>query len=160
MIYRTITLSLIALLGGCSATGPAYRDAAYRDAQSASLVIYRPSSVVYISKDFPVAVNGVDVCRLSNAGYTRVPVTSSQTTITGSLWNSPGTSRLTIDTSKHKTYYVKVEGGANIMGGAIGGFIGQLGAEAVNGSGPFDISLVPKEQALIELADIKGQCQL
>lgn len=149
-----IFLGLVLFLSACSATGPLYHDT-----QLASLVIYRPSSAIYISKDFPVAVNGVDVCDLSNAGFTRIPVTSNQTTITGSLWNSPGTSRLTIDTSKHKTYYVKVEGGANIMGGLIGGFIGQLGSEGVNGSGPFDITLVPKDQALIDLKDIKGQCQ-
>lgn len=152
-----IWLGLLLLLVGCSASGANFNPDHH--AKFTELVIYRPSSVIYISKKFPIAINGEDTCNLSNAGFARIPITPNKTNITSSLWGMPGTSSLTLDASDHKTHYVKIEGGSGVMGAAILGFVGALASEGINGSGPFELTEVSREQALMDLKDLKADCE-
>lgn len=142
-------LLLIALLSACTATGSNF-DAA-EAATKSQVIVYRPFSVVYFTRGFPISVNGEDICKLSNAGFITVPVTSKKTIVSGSLWDAIGTSSLSIDTSKPQTYYVKVE-----FGSVLFGFAGQT----LNGrGGPFIFTQVVPEQAIQELKELESDCQ-
>lgn len=148
---KAILLSL--LLSACNATG-----IEYTGEQSGNLVVYRPWHTVNSLGYYYMDMNGKPVCGLGNGGYF-IKHATGKTTISSSLWNQPGTSRITINVDK-KTY-IKIEHNSQrMLVGAIGGLGGQLLDEGVSDySGPFIISQIPQSQALVELRGLKQDCQ-
>lgn len=62
----------LALLAGCSATGPAFQEVGAAPQDKATIYVYRPSSLVNSGNAPNLFVNGVDHGQLWNAGY--IPV--------------------------------------------------------------------------------------
>lgn len=147
-------------LSACSANGPIYSDANIPHGTGSTIVVYRPSSILQVARRFPLEINGVEKCSLSNGGYFAETVVPGKIGLTSSMWDQPGTSRAEIMASANQTSYVSIRlNNDKTAAGIGGGMIGLLIAEGSSStSGPFIFSNVPESQALKELADLKQDC--
>lgn len=155
-------ISGVSLLVACTASGPTFDKAAISPSNKANIIVYIKSwqSGAPASIGWPVDINGISGCNLHMNGYLLKQVDPGQTTITASVFSSPGTSRITFKTAPGNTYYIQMElDGAKNMAGVLGGLAGQLVAEGVSSTGgPFLFTRVEVQQAIQDLAGLKQDC--
>ncbi len=160
-MLRSGVIALCILLSACSATGPTYSslDSSPRRlaAQNVELVVYRPSSFALMARAPDVEINGVNTCELSNGSFFTREIELRSVAITASLWDMPGTSRLSFKPQAGKRYFVRVStDGGKLTAGVIGGYIGLAIAEGASSrGGPFVIDLLDEQAALPELQPLK-----
>jgi len=153
-MLRSGVIALCILLSACSATGPTYSslDSSPRRlaAQNVELVVYRPSSFALMARAPDVEINGVNTCELSNGSFFTREIELRSVAITASLWDMPGTSRLSFKPQAGKRYFVRVSTDV------VGGYIGLAIAEGASSrGGPFVIDLLDEQAALPELQPLK-----
>lgn len=155
---RSLAISLLLLLAACSASGPSFNEANLKSDQ-ATIIVYRQDRFLGFAGYFDVDVNGKPYCKIDNAGFFVVK-SNSKTEISSSIWDQPGTSRITINAKPHDIYYVRMEmDGSKQVAGALGGLSGQLIAEgAASTGGPFLFTKVDPEIAKQELKNLKQDC--
>jgi len=145
------------LLAGCASVGPTYTELAPLPPSHgmAQIVVYQPPAAIRLSST-AVDINGVPGCEIATGTFFYKDVPSGSMTISSSIWNMPGTSRLTIPTILGKRYYIKfqMDMGKSMSFGALG-FVGALASEGVSsGGGPFLIESVNEEVALRDLQSL------
>jgi hypothetical protein len=106
----TLFVGLVALLGGCSATGPAFTEQPEAPKDRATVYVYRPSAFVNSGNAPNLFVNDVDHGQLWNAGYIPLSLPAGRTRLLlqGSKlkWGLDPI-ETTIVTEAGKTYYVR-----------------------------------------------------
>lgn len=70
LLPRFFLLILCLLIASCSATGPAFTKANNANIDYFTLYIYRPSSMVALTRASSFSINGKKAAKLSNKGYT------------------------------------------------------------------------------------------
>lgn len=151
---KTVTL-LFFLLCGCTATGQQF--AVPEPSNDAAVVVYRPSGLQLHPYD--IEINGNKVCDLKRDGYFMRHYKPGIITITASVWDMPGTSRLQITVEKKHIYYVRIDKSDKQYAKLALGFVGSLVAEGVSSTdGPYDITLVPETTAKRELTELSEDC--
>ena len=105
-----IFVGLIALLGGCSATGPAFTEQPEAPKDRATVYVYRPSAFVNSGNAPNLFVNDVDHGQLWNAGYIPLSLPAGRTRLLlqGSKFKwGLDPIETTIVVEAGKTYYVR-----------------------------------------------------
>lgn len=143
-------------LSACTITanGPLYNEAGIKKTKEPLIVIYKnPSALGAAAGMYSVDINGEERCRLHTGSFFIPQNVSGNTLISSSMFGTPGTSKLRINTEHGKTYYVRIDVDSNKESAGMGaGLIGLLVAEAASDTaGPFVISLVDPEYAKMEL---------
>lgn len=142
-------LLLLIALAACSATGPEYTG-------QKGIIVYRDDSMLFIGRAFPIDVNGVEGCQLHNAGYAIIPKTG-EITLSSSLWDQPGTSRISLNVKDAEYVKVSVNQGS-MVAGAAAGMVGVFAHEAIEKQGPFIFTHMEAGQAHQELVGLKQDC--
>lgn len=154
MKKSVISIVCTIILSGCASTGPIYTThEAIND--KAQILIYRPSASMGSLRSPNIEINGIQTCDLASGSYIARNVDSGETTISASLWDMPGTSRLEINTKPHNKYYIRVSfDGSKLMGAAFGGMIGMGAVEAISTNrGPFIIQRADNEDGNREISE-------
>ena len=159
---KTIFLLLLTLaISACSAKGPTYHaNQASMKAPGATMsqiIIYRPDQFVYSMRQPGVEINGMKSCDLPNNSFFIRDIAAQQTTVSASLWDMPGTSRLTFTPQAGGRYYIRIApDGGKMAAGMIGGIVGTFAAEGYSeNAGPFAISLLDEQTAGTEITFLK-----
>lgn len=150
-----ILVAALMALSGCTSTGPVYSSLKPGRPPSgmAQVIVYETSSLrlspIYVD------MNGESACALS--GFFVKDVPAGPVTLSSSIWDMPGTSRLTIDAKPGKRYYVKFQ---MDTGKSLGfGAFGLLGAAVAEGAsshgGPYLIEAIDEKIATEELQSLK-----
>ena len=109
-LVAVLCAGVIALLGGCSATGPAFTEQPPAPSDRATVYVYRPSAFVNSGNAPNLFVNDVDHGQLWNAGYIPLSLPAGRTRLVlqGSKlkWGLDPV-ETTIVTETGKTYYVR-----------------------------------------------------
>jgi hypothetical protein len=88
-----------------------------------------------------IEINAVATCDAHNQHAFTYVVAAGPVALAASLWNQPGTSRLSWTAEAGKTYFVRVKSADKNWAGLLG-MAGTLAAEAASErAGPFDIDL-------------------
>lgn len=153
---KRLALTALLLANACAATGAPYTE--HIDPHSGDIVVYRISELMAFTP-YSIDVNGAPACNLDRGGFFVVH-RNGAVTISASMFASPGTSRLSVVTSKGTTRYARIGLNDDKRWATAGaGFIGALIAEGASGkSGPFDIELVDPSVAKQELIGLKEDC--
>ena len=101
----------LVLLAGCSATGPAFQEAATTPKDKATVYVYRPSSLVNSGNAPNLFVNEVDHGPLWNAGYIPLSLPPGEISVVlkGDQWKwglPPISTKARIEAGK--TYYFRM----------------------------------------------------
>lgn len=154
-----MVMAAAALVAGC-ASGPSYMETA-RQMQppapgAARVAIYRPAGDMYPLRSPGVDINGLPACDLASGGIFVRDIAPGRVTVSSSLWDSPGTSRLSFNAAPGTTYHVRLAVDFGKSFGALAGLPGMLAAEAVSDrGGPFTIGIVEPASVSAELAEAK-----
>lgn len=153
-------LLLLLLLSGCTANGPVFNENALPKTDGATLIVYRDNVYYGAFGKIAFEINGQEFCRLHNSSFYVHSGLHDKVSVTASIWDMPGTSRIVIDTKPGKVYYVKmdIDSGKQISGG-LGGLPGALIAEGIAPTGgPYIFTNISPEQAKSELAGLHQDC--
>lgn len=158
-VMRWLCLAVIVLTAGC-ASGPNYLEVAGYTHQpstnTARLAVYRSAGDMYPMRSPSVDVNGLPTCDLPSGGIFIKDVPPGRITISSSLWDAPGTSRLNFNAIAGRTYHVRMAVDFGKSFGALAGLPGMLAAEAISDrGGPFTIGIVEPANVQNELAELK-----
>lgn len=165
---RTISaIGLIAALAGCagSADGPKFTDTNLTGPKTgtAQIVFFRPPKWAGSYRAPEVDVNGAAACDLPNRGAFVYEVPPGSVTVALSHWDMPGTTQVTFNADRDKTYYVRVDANeGKIWPSMFAGLVGLFVAEAVSpNKGPYVLNVMDRTPADPELAEIRmADCKL
>lgn len=105
---RKLVFMALFSLAGCASVGGAVYSPPQTPAKGmAQLVVYENSAWKKTSQE--VDINGVTACSLVQGGFFIRNVPAGSTTISSSIWDLPGTSRLTVNAQAGHRYYVRVQ---------------------------------------------------
>lgn len=152
-------LIILLLLAGC-AQGPQWSAPPTVEHGKAQIVLFEPKSLRLSST--AVDLNGQHGCDVAAGGYFVLNVPPGEQTLSASIWDMPGTSRLTVNAKAGQRYYVRLD--YDFGKGAAFGGLGLPGALAVEGAsshgGPFTIELIDQKTALDALPSMHAMsCQ-
>ena len=154
-LFKQFTLFslIIIVIGGCSATGPAYRSLKSTISQletgKARLYFMRDSGFMASAAKAQIQVNGKTKPGLSMGGfiYTDEKAGNIYIKVDGGPF-TPGDAKLTLNAEAGKTYYFSVAPNtSNIMSGALLGILGSV----VQGEGPYIFHQISEKVAAEKL---------
>lgn len=148
------------LLAGCAmqASGPLFSGPT--KSEGATLILYRDNSYYGNFGKLPFEINGEKACELHNSSFYTQSGLHGKFTISASVWDMPGTSRLMINAKGNEIYYVRwnIDSSKQVASG-FGGFFGQLAAEgAANTGGPYIFTIIEPSIAKQELKNLRQDC--
>lgn len=152
-------LVVLFLLAACTATGPSFNEGNLPKGNGATIVIYRPYAPLALAGYFDIDINGQKTCNLYPDGFFVRSGLYKDVTISSSIFDQPGTSRIVIPTKPKHVYYVSMEiNNDKQMISVFSGLIGRLATEGSSSqSGPFIFTLVDEEKAKQDLSKLRLQ---
>ncbi len=159
-----LVLAVVLTLSGCSGVREGTRQGAvmsWSEAPAnarARIVVYRPSTLDHFQRSPEIDLNGVPACDLPNGEAFFRDIEPGSVTVSTSLWDWPGTSRLAFRADEGRTYFVRMSPNAEKrLAGLLGGHPGVWIAEALaERGGPFLLDLTARAEALASLESISA----
>lgn len=152
-----LALSISLVLSACASTGAVYsqQTIAAPPNGKAQLVIYSPTGMFAQPSGPWVEVNGVEKCILPRGSFMAIDTDLGTTTVSISMFGSPGVSKLSIKTKPGSRHYIQVQANMRRVLG-LGGVIAESVENATSDDkGEYLIREMDKGNAQKELAGTK-----